>query len=72
MPRSPPPATPLFRDRDIRDRILKGNKDFGIFSVGKKGKKTVYSFARLKILDMYYVVVADYGKLLAHVGNLDR
>ena len=64
--------TPLFRDPDIRDRILKSGKDFGIFSAGKKGKKTVYSFAHLKILDMYYVVVADCGKLLAHVGKLDR
>ena len=65
-------ATPLFREPDIRNRILKAGRDFGIFSVVTKGKKTVYSFARLKILDMYYVVVADYGKLLAHVCKLDR
>ncbi|MBP5183242.1 MAG: hypothetical protein J6331_09485, partial [Lentisphaeria bacterium] len=64
--------TPLFQTREIRNRILKQktDKEYGVFSTTQKGKKIVCSYAYLEILEMYYVVVADYEKLLRHVSKL--
>ena len=64
--------TPLYQTEEVRDQILKRGKKFGVFGVTKDGKKIVYSFAYLEILDMYYVVAADYGKLMAHVDAANR
>jgi len=63
--------TPLFQDAEIRDRILKPGKDYGVFTLEREDGTRVCSFAHLEIFDMYYVVVADYRKLLAHVGSLE-
>jgi serine/threonine-protein kinase len=64
--------TPLFQTEEIRKRILGQGKDYGVFSVTQDGEKLVFSFARLEIFDMYYVVVADYDKLLTHIGKMNR
>ena len=64
--------TPLFQTEAIRKRILGQNKDYGLFSVEQGGKRVVCSFAHLEILNMYYVVVADYRELLKHVSSLDK
>lgn len=60
--------TPLCRTGDIRDRILKQG-EYGTFFVKENGKDVVYSYAFLEIFDMFYVVSADYQKLLEHVKN---
>ena len=63
--------TPLFHTKEVRTRILKGNKGYGTFVVTQEGLQLIYCFAHLEIFDMFYVVVADYRKLLHHVekGN---
>ena len=62
--------TPLFQTQEIRDLILGEVREHGIFSlVQEDGRKLVYSFAHLEILDMYYVVVTDYEKLLEFVAT---
>ena len=64
--------TPLFQTPEIRDRILNRGKDYGIFVVEQNGRKVIYSFARLEILKMYYVVSGDYQKLIEHVRKLPQ
>ena len=64
--------TPLFQTQPIRNRILNRGRDYGIFVVEQDGRKVIYSFARLEILKMYYVVSGDYEKLIAHVRKLPR
>ena len=61
--------TPLYPDEEIRDRILKNDKKFGIFSLNRDGKTIVCSFAYLEILNMYYLVTGDYRELLEHVRS---
>ena len=63
--------TPLFHTKEVRARILKGNRGYGTFVVTQEGRQLIYCFAHLEIFDMYYVVAADYRKLLKHVekGN---
>ena len=63
--------TPLFHTKEVRNRILKRGRDYGTFVVTQEGRELIYCFAHLEIFDMYYVVVADYRKLLKHVekGN---
>ena len=61
--------TPLFRSKRIRNQILKQDKDFGTFIVEERGREVIYSFAYLDVVDMFYVVSADYRKLLEHVKN---
>jgi len=64
--------TPLFKTAKIRKRILEHGEEFGLFSVEQGGKRIVYSFAHLEILNMFYVVVADYEALLKHVSSVSR
>ena len=59
--------TPLFRTPEIRKRILDSNTGYGAFVTGAEGRRIIYSFAHLEIFDMYFVVVADYDKLLDHI-----
>ncbi|MBQ9337116.1 MAG: protein kinase [Lentisphaeria bacterium] len=59
--------SPLYGSPRVRVRILKSGKSYGIFTIDENGRKIVYSYAHLEILNMYYVVSADYEKLLAHV-----
>ena len=59
--------TPLFRSWDVRSRILNSNKDFGTFIVTQRGRRVIYSFAHLEIFNMFFVVVADYEKLVQHI-----
>ena len=58
---------PLFGTPEIRDRILKQHKDYGMFLINRKGQKILYSFAYLTVFKMYYVVVCDYAKLEKYV-----
>ena len=60
--------TPLFGSQEVRDRILKQG-EYGTFFVKENGKDIVYSYAFLEIFDMFYVVSADYRKLLEHMKN---
>ena len=54
--------------RFFRDRIVKKGKTYGTFTVELPGgKSNVYSFAHLNTLNMYYVVVADYDKLINYI-----
>ena len=62
--------TPLFRSGEVRYRILKRNRDFGTFILTEDGKKRIYSFAHLGVLNMYFVVIADYDLLLEHLQNV--
>jgi hypothetical protein len=64
---SAPFKATLFRTPGIRGRILEKGKEFGTFIAGEGGKKVIYSFATLEVLDMIFVVVADYGKLVEHI-----
>ncbi len=59
--------TPLFGDDVIRRKILQEGKNYGVFSLERNGRRRVYSFAHLDIIDMYYVVVADYNGLLSYI-----
>lgn len=59
--------TPLFQSREIRDRILKPGKDYGTFIVPGGEKKMICSYAHLGILNMYFVVIADYDKLVQYI-----
>ncbi|MBO4632727.1 MAG: hypothetical protein J5858_12455 [Lentisphaeria bacterium] len=61
--------TPLFRTKDIRDRILKKGKGYGTFIVEKNGREIIYSFAHLEVWNMYFVVVADYNALVRRVES---
>ena len=63
--------TPLFRTAEIRKRILGSDGGYGTFVVGGQGRRIICSFAHLKILDMYFVVVADYDGLIRHIERGD-
>ena len=54
---------PLFETHEVRKRILDSGRDYGTFIIGNK----IYSFAVLEVLDAFFVVVADYDKLKAHI-----
>ena len=65
--------TRLFEPQEVRERILGDAREHDIFSVEQKdGRKVVYSFAKLEVLDMYYVVVADYEKLLKYAARPEK
>ena len=65
--------TPLFRTPEVRTRILKSNSGYGAFvRDGEEQKRIIYSFAYLEIFDMFFVVVADYDKLVQHVENAQK
>ena len=64
--------TPLFRTEEVRKRILDRHEGYGTFTSNSDGRKIIYSFAHLEIFDMYFVVVADYAKLLDHIGRVGR
>ena len=55
---------PLFKDDIIRTMILKQGKTFGLFLIEENGREVLYSFAHLKIFNLYYVEVIDFQKLL--------
>ena len=55
--------TPHFRTESIRNRILRQGNSYGAFA----DNGLVYSFAHLEIFNMYYVVVADYNKLVSYI-----
>ncbi|MBQ7176055.1 MAG: protein kinase [Victivallales bacterium] len=59
--------TPLFGDDVIRRKILQEGKKYGVFSIARNGQRQVYSFAYLDVIDMYYVVVADYNGLVSYI-----
>ena len=63
--------TPLFHNKEVRNRILKRGRDYGTFIIKQDGRELIYCFAHLEVFNMFYVVVADYQKLLRHVekGN---
>ena len=63
--------TPLFHNKEVRNRILKRGRDYGTFIITQDGRELIYCFAHLEIFNMFYVVVADYQKLLKHLekGN---
>ena len=62
--------TPLYRTDEIRNRILKRGRDYGTIVVNEGEESTVYCYAYLEIFDMFYVVAADYRKLVEHVKNV--
>ncbi|MBO4648347.1 MAG: protein kinase [Lentisphaeria bacterium] len=63
---------PFFHTKEVRDRIVKKGKTYGTFTVELPGgKSNVYSFAHLNTLNMYYVVVADYDKLIRYIQEHD-
>ena len=55
---------PLFKDGIIRTMILKQGKTFGLFLIEENGREVLYSFAHLKIFNLYYVEIIDFQKLL--------
>ena len=59
--------SPLYQTPYVRRRILKQAKGYGTFIVKQDGKDIIYSFAHVSVLNMYFVVSADYEKLLRHV-----
>ncbi len=59
--------TPLYQAPYIRRKILKHDRGYGTFIVRQSGKEIIYSYAHLSVLNMYFVVSADYEKLLRHV-----
>lgn len=61
--------TPLFHTKDVRNRLLKGGKGYGTFIVNRDGQKIIYSYAHLEIWNMFFVVAADYNKLVKHIEN---
>ena len=52
----------------MRDRILKSGQEYGAFIADRRGQVLVYSFAYLEVWDMFFVSVADFGKLKKHLG----
>ena len=59
--------TELFRNPDIRRRILGKDKGYGTFIIDLGSRRTIYSYAHLEVWNMYFVVVADYDELVKHV-----
>jgi len=59
--------TPLFHTARIRNRILRRGNGYGTFRIDQNGKRIIYSYAHLSVFDMYFVIVADYDKLLEHI-----
>ena len=61
--------SPLFRNPDIRRRILGKDKGYGVFIIDLGGRRDIYSYAHLEVWNMYFVVVADYDELVKHVDS---
>ena len=61
--------SPLFRNPDIRRRILGKDKGYGVFIIDLGGRRDIYSYAHLEVWNMYFVVVADYDELVKHVES---
>ena len=60
---------PIFASAEVRDRILKSGREYGVFTAERQGRQVVYSFAYLEVWDMFFVTVADLEKLKKQVGR---
>ena len=61
--------SPLFRNPEIRKRILGKDKGYGVFIIDLGSRRDIYSYAHLEVWNMYFVVVADYDELVKHVES---
>lgn len=59
---------PIFASAEVRDRILRSGQEYGAFIASRRGQVLVYSFAYLEVWDMFFVSVADFGKLKQYLG----